>query len=605
MKPTIPYLALILSSLSFSAAGAERESAPSRPGTPVYQGISEVKMQKTDGSQGTLQVLLTIPAVKSQYDNCVKEKVDIEKIPDCIWNGDGGNVKKLSDDIRKQVSEVYAAEANKKDPTRAPASEAEGEKKTSGLTNKSKNIAIDYMSDPAVIELSKVFQKKLQSALTGDEKTKDPKTIASVDHAKFIDLYKTELGKTIVNSFTSYCMESNIDYDVKTLASDCEDEDKKKVACPIYLLHADKSKAVRQNVGSLKGADLSSGASANKWTGCIASVSRVCYTDSSKLTILDQDEVDFARSKMQACLIMDYVKSARKNLIAADEQKDFYDKLAKENAGAVKLGVMNAKAVEITEKNNMDAVTTMTSKEVENSYEKANKEVVQKEMDQCIDATGKVKNTDACQKFIEADPEEKKKALAEFTLRQYALEENLKEKLNDDGEVKKYLKEEGYDDKKIAEIASNPKDLEKIRQEIKDRYSAERQAIIAAMADKIKSKTTAGQGVDASKDSTKLGEIRNDIANRPEDLKQLVHFSNVVSSYLEIDTGGKKTRNIASLYAEINNTGKMANVDKDAAEEIKKNAEKAGLKENKGKGDTKTDLSVDTLNRILKYSSEK
>lgn len=589
----MPFFILFL--LSFSAWSAEQKSA-------VYQGINEVKTQKEDGSQGTLQVLLTIPAVKTQYENCLKEKVEINEIPQCIWAGKG-NVPALPDDVKKQVSEVYASEA-KKGQTRSPASADSGEK-TSGLTNKSKNISVDYMSDPAVIELSKVFQKKLESALIGDEKTRDPKGVASVDHAKFIELYKTELGKTIVNSFTSYCMESNISFDVKTKTNDCEDEDKNKVQCPIYLLHSDKSKAVRDNVSSLKGADLSAGPSANKWTGCIASVSRVCYTNTSKLTTLDPAEVDFDRSKMQACLIMDYVKSARKNLIAADEQKDFYDKLAKDNAGAVKMGVMNAKAVEITEKNNMDAVTTMTSKEVENSYEKANKEVVQKEMDECIDNNGQVKNTDVCKKFIETDPEEKKKALAEFTLRQYALEENLKEKLKDDGEVKKYLKEEGYDDKKIAEIASNPQDLEKIRQEIKDRYSAERQAIIASMADKIKSKTTAGQGVDASKDSGKLGNIRSEIANRPEDLKQLVHFSNVVSSYLEINNGGKKTRNVASLYAEINSTGKMANVDQNAAEEIKKNADKAGLKENKGKGDTKTDLSVETLNRILKYSSEK
>lgn len=604
MKPLNTLLTIVLI-LNFSAHAADKA-------TSVYGGFSEQQKIQNGKAEGPLQVLLTIPEVNAQYQKCQAAKVSIDQIPDCLWKGnEDKDIPKLSDDVKKKVSDLYA-EMAKKGPAsseggRSPASEKSG----SGLTGKSKNISIDYMNDPAVVELSKVMQKKLESALLGDEQQRDIKKIAAVDHAKFIELYKTELGKTIVNSFTSYCMESDISNPAYIDTPQCENAAQThNVDCEIYLISQNKKDTINDNVSSLKTADLSSdkedstNLQGKKWTRCIATISDVCYK-SNKITNIKSGH-DLNESKTKACLIMDYVKSARKNLIAIEEQKKFYDKLAADTASSVKMGLVNGKQVEINEKNSVDAVTTVTSKDIESSYEKKNKEVVQKEIEGCIDQSNQVKDTEACKKFIETDPEEMKKALAEFSLRQNALQENLDKKLENDEEVKKYLEEEGYKKEQIDKLMSKKEDLEAIKKEIKDRFANEKQALIDTMAQKIKGKTTEGNGIDADKDKSKLSQIKAEISSRPDDLKQLVHFSNIVSSYLTVESGGKKSRNVASLFAEVNNSAsKIPGADKDAASEIKKNADKAGLKENKGNGDSLINLDVEKLNQLLKYSSEK
>jgi len=596
-----PAQTLLLLLLPFSAMSAESKSSP------VYSGINETKKIKEDGTEGgALQVMLSIPGVDAQYESCKKLNLPLDKVSECLWSG-SGTVPPLKDDLKKKVTEAYNQQNETKsgDGGRSPAST--NSTSGNGLTTKSKNISIDYMSDPAVQALSKVFEKKLEEALLGDEKAqKDTKTVAAVDHSKFIDLYKTELGKSIVNSFTAYCIETS-SYSVSTTTQDCTDEDGNKTTCELYLLSNDPDTAKKNNVKSLKGVNLASDSKSNpnrdskRWTSCITSVSKICYTPQSQISNASASIYDYSKSHTRACEIMDFVKTARKSLIIADEQRDFYDKLGN---GAT-LALMKTRNVEATDKINPDTATTVTSKEIEDSYEKKNKEVVEKEMADCYD-NGQIKNAEACKKFIETNPEEKQKALAEFSLRQNALQENLEAKLKDDNEVKKYLKEEGYDDKKIDEITKNSADIDKIRNEIKDRFKNEREALIKSMAEKIEKKTTTNDGINAQNDATKIGRIKDEIAQRPDDLKQLVHFSNIVSSYLEIDSGGKKTRNVASLYAEVNSSAsKLPSADKDQTETIKKNAESAGLKPKKDNLGAGTDLNVDVLNKILKYINEK
>jgi len=135
---------------------------------------------------------------------------------------------------------MYAQETEAKGSARSPAS---GNLQTSNLTNKSKELGEDYMSDPAVLELSEIMRKKLEEALIGDKEfQKDKKTIAVVDHAKYIDLYRTELGKTIVNAFTSYCVEADIEASESLSVSTCKDTENPGGACPLFILGSEDDK---------------------------------------------------------------------------------------------------------------------------------------------------------------------------------------------------------------------------------------------------------------------------------------------------------------------------------------------------------------------------
>ncbi len=578
---------------------------------------NEVKQQKSDtGGSAVLEKLLKVQGVDAQYKACTAAGIGLDKISSCIWDGDGNNnINPLAADIRKKVQDMYTQESTQ---SRSPAS---GPSKSSGdLTIKSKQLNVDYMNDPAVIELSKVFQKKLESALEGDEKdAKGKKYISVVDHAKFIELYKTELGKTIINAFTSYCMEADISLKYETQKPNCKDEKDQPVSCPLFILAEQKNKAdnIAKNIASLKASDFKSSSdktsdkSAGIWNSCISSVAQVCYTkeaDFSQKSKGTASSNQIQTSITRACTITDYVKSARKNLIAAEEQVKFYNGMPQ----TASLVVENAKSVTITDKNSIDAVTTVTSKDVEDSYQKKNKETLEKEILDCTE-NGAIKSTDKCKRFISTDTKAKSEELAEFGIRQYAQGESI-DKLTDKttknkADVEKYLVNEGYDPKLAQTMTSDPAKLDELKDEIRERYKNERNAIIANMADKIKKSTTTKDGtIDATADKSKMDTIRAEISSRSADLKQLVHFNNVVSSYLEITTdNGKTKRNTASLFSELKNGSKdIQGTTTDQIDEIKKQSGSAGLKEAKSDGsDSHTDLSVETLNKLLKYSTEK
>jgi hypothetical protein len=587
---------------------------------PVYGEIKEDRPKKADdGSEQTLKKLLTIKGVDNQYKSCLSAFPNsLKEIPGCIWNGnDEKTIPPLADDLRKQVQLVYSQEASSSGQNRSPASKDDSDKLH--LTNKSKQISEDYMSDPAVIELSKVLQKKLESALIGDEAfQKDKKTIAAVDHAKFIEIYRTELGKTIISAFTSYCVEADFDQSLKLTTKNCIEKENQE-SCAVTVLSSEKEKDtnINKNIKSLKTADLNSeidnktNPDASKWKTCIVSVGNICYTktvdfrnieDKSNIEENDKNKdliAQINRSKEKACLIMDYVKSARKNLIIVDKQSKFYEELGP----GTSVFVGNAKNVVITEKNSMDTITSVTSKDIEDSYQKKNDDL-KKEMDKCIDESGKkILDPEVCKKFISTNTEEKEKAFAEFGIRQYAHQSEIENKLNDKKEVEKYLEEEGYEKKKISQLLESDPNL-KIVEEIKERYKNERDAIIASMANKISGQTTKEKGKIDNNDVEKLSAIKSELLSRSDDLKQLVHFNNIVSSYLEIElSNGKKRRNVASLFAEVNNGAKtFRNIDKDQISEIKKKAAAASLSPEKG--ESPVQLGVDDLNGLFRYSGE-
>lgn len=593
---------LLLNSTAFAAADS------SKP-TPVYGEVKENKGRDTAAAaDATLQKLLTVKGVDVQYKACQNLKIELEKMSDCIWNGDKtGTVQPLEDKIKKKVTQMYEAETEIKSDGRSPASTSSA---SSNLASKSKLIGVDYLNDPAVQALSAVFKKKLDQAIMGTD-PQDPKskTIAAVEHDKFIELYRTELGKTIINAFTSYCIAAdtkNIEY---TAEKKCKNSTG-PIPCPIYLLGKDKDAQealIKENVASLKVADFSNGTTAganpdiDKWQGCIASVSTVCFSKEADIPGVDKDK--FKASQKQACIISDYVKSARNSLIAANDQIDYYGKLG----SGTSFDIGNAKSVVVTDKNSIDAATTMTSKEVEDTYQVAN-DKLKKDMEKCLDASNNI-NKENCKNFISTDTDAKEKALTEFGVRQFALGDALDDKLKDKTEVEKYLKSEGYDDNKIKNMTSNKTDLDKVIQDIKDRYKNEREAIIATMAEKVKGKTTEKTGAIAgTKDTDKLVDIKKELSDRSEDLKQLVHFDNIVASYLQISTGKESFRNVASLYAEANNGAKtIKGVDnKDDSKKLKERADAAGLDKDVAKAaNGGTTLGVDNLNSLMKYSTEK
>lgn len=548
---------------------------------------------------GSLQKLMKIDGVEPIYQDCqkrydVETDTQTEKIFTCLWDA----VKKNTS-LKKKVQEVYAQElkGEKTAPEegRAPASTSQ-----LSLTARKASIAVDYESDPAVAALSDYYGKKLdvilnpEVALTAEERKKN--TILSVDHRQFIDLYKSELGKTIISAFTSYCLDTSPETCVCSQAEQkvCA-EDKSKCtceasSCEISSDETQRKKDRESNLKSLRSADLKSNSSDGiKWNMCIGSVSKSCVKDPSS---------KHAETSKRACLVMDYVMSARKNIMVADTQKTFYDDL---NAVQTANIASNMKAITDLKKTSSDALLEMSSTDVKTAMEKPMKSKL-KDLEGCY-KDGVIVNAKACEKYLSVNKEENDMALAELGMRQIAQESILEEELfSSDQKVKDYLKEEGFSKKEIETMTADKKSIEQVRNEILERYSSQKAAIIKEMAERIASKTSATDGKVESVESnlTKLDKIKKELESRSSDLQNLVYFNNVVSSYLEISDGkGTNSRNTASLFAEANS------LEEDQAKLMKAQIKEASLKDQKGNANT-TNLEVQTINdAFLDYSVDK
>jgi hypothetical protein len=571
MKQLLLQLILILSSTSAFSLD-EASSTKPKPAKEQYGAVNVVE-------DDSLKTLLSVKGVDSLYKTCKENHtVDLDKIPTCIWDG-------LSDEQKKQVKDVYAQEEaaeKNKNKGRSIASESGSGSFKTNLTGRKLTVGIDYSTDPSVIALSAFFGKKLDEVLGNDKKDPNSKTIKTIDQSKFIELYSSELGKSIVNAFTSYCMEADPscrEVGTKSICLGAKDETTRK-------------KYIQQNLKEVNSAKFTD--NEGNWIKCITDVSKVCYEKSKSS---DDDE---QYSNQKACLIVDFVKTARKNLLAADEQKAFYSSLEKKGIGIAS----NLEVVDGQKNATGDKLSEITSADIDKDFKgkdnktqniaKANDQTI-KEVDEC--SKGNSVEESKCKKFLDTNTDKNTAAVTDFGLREMAKEEDLKEKLKDDSNVQAYLTEEGYTKDQIAEMMKK-ENIDKVKAEIKDHFSSEKQAVIKEMADKIKSKTSNADGKITKDDAGKIGAIKDELSSRNTDFKNLIHFNNIVSSYLVIQTGDDKkktTRNTASLMAEVNS---MSPEDSKAIKENIKN-NKALTNE-----DTTSNLSVETLNEnFLNYSS--
>lgn len=541
----------------------------------------------------TLEKMLQVPGVKAIYDGCVKtHSSGSAAVPNCVWDKVSKNP-----DQKKAVQGIYALETSGKktdgasaspssSPSRSPAGETKPEK---SLTAKILPVATDYSSDPAVVALSKFYEKKLDEILDPSKalSLEDQKAgkILSTDHRKFIDLYKSELGKTIINAFTSYCLDTD--------DTSCQ----KGGTCLLSDVQSTREDNRKKNLENLKSNSLdldSKGPQAAKWNYCITNVPKICDSQPT------QSQKDETYSKRRACLIVDYVKAARKNIMVADKQKEFYDEMNKANGSGGGIA-QNVHVISDENKLSADAVLSITSKDVENSLKDSEEyQLSKKEVEACYDdKTKKILDTDACKKFLNTDKDANEASLTELAMRQNIQSEELKVELDSsDKKIVSYLKEEGYKEDEIKKITDDKDSLQKIKDQIIKRYKSEKEAIIQEMADRIKNKTSGTEGkIDANSDSGKMGEIRKAINNKSSELAGLVQFNNIVSSYLTIDSGNNKIeRNTASLFAETKA------MDTNDAKIVGEKITAAKLVDKKNNAD----LNVNTLNSsFLQYDEIK
>lgn len=571
-----------LLSISTYALG-ESVSKKSASSSPKYGQVT---------ANQALETLLEIPDVKTKYDECVNEKST--DMGTCVW-------KKVSLDVdlKKQVQEKYnklSIKENKESANRAPAAEETKEEKKSSIAAKKINLSNNYADDPQVKALTAFYKKKLDEVLT-PEKTPDVNgkaSVATVDHKLFTELYESELGRTIVNAFTQYCLET----DAKCGTDYEENGEWKKYSCELPETTTAREENRKANLSSLKASttSFSNPEEASKWQYCITNVSDICANKSGY-------------SQQRACLIVDYVKSARESLLVVGEQNKFW------NENAEKGSISSATNFHVIDKeSNKKATTDYLATITANDVTEVSKKVDEDRMaliDQCFTEgkdgeKDKINDAEACKAFLNTNKEDSEKALAEFTLRQSLQADLIKERLEsseDKESLKQYLLNEGYTEAQAAAlIAEN--DPKMLVDKINTRFKNEKEALIKEMKERVGSKTSAEEGKVTEADLDNLKTIKKELSSRTSDLAQSVQFNNIVSSYLDFTAykNGKidkesSGRNVASLFAEVESMQKDEK-NKDTAKILQEKIDEAQLKEPK----SSITLSMENLNsKFLSY----
>ncbi len=604
---------MFLSSRLWSAASTTG-AAQTAPADDKFQAV---KVRETQ-----LDKLMQISGVPEQYEKCKKDPGGLE-VSACIW-------KNLNDTQKKAVQEKMSQgkDAN--------------QKKYEGLDINT--VKVD--KDPGILKLEEYFHNELRKSLYG-EVTADAtkKGITVVDHGIFYDLYETQISKNIVEAISSYCLDADLDLKI---VSDGMRETQRKKNIEMLKSFNPPPTAAPADTSSANGKKKSVGApdinneALNHFNKCAVGIQHVCHDTAeqdnpavnysySHCTELpkspppndtqkkeyDQCKEDWANSKLRACEVVNYIKSARQNLIALTAIRKDMEK--KEGQGGIQL--LDKKIVVTVndgtiEGRSTDDMTTYTSRQVVEKSElaQADSEEAKKLGDRCKTNVEDVE----CKKFLLSADESKKleESTTELGIRSEAMLDRIGKLKENDEEFKKYFKEQGYSD---ADIELQLKDKDKVVGALKSKYENEKIQLIKSLnarftnSKKSENKDATAVALD---EKGKIDRIKDDLEKKPERMAQLIHFENVIMSMLTVNDGKESKHNTASLYKELgdscmdakgckskNSTGPSPASDSandGYIKELQKNAEGPGhlTKGTPGKA-KKTFIGVDTINKSI------
>ncbi|POB14007.1 MULTISPECIES: hypothetical protein [unclassified Halobacteriovorax] len=539
----------ILTSLSFSAVAKNSNDN------------QEARYLQVLTSQNPMfESAMSVPGVKDMYSECYRqesEKTSFNgvEVGNCLWGkiqADEGTLKQINKLVEKQSGK-----------------DGSGRYRTTMDTAKGTSKGLET--------LKQFLIEKLEKALYGefDSKTGQYDKIAS--QKTFFELYKTQLGKNIISAATSYCIESK-NYGYPLISEDESVREKVKnenlVGLNETIIRTDPNTGEQKQV--LK--------SASNWEACIGNINAVCYagaaggefkvfnsdpnntqgekkivradiinTCAKHVSGKDSDEkVDKCDSLVRysyprACNVIQYIELARQSITTTDGIAKKFEKLQGTDS------LSNVKMYDSREKSDesIDALTTISSGEAMDAVAKGQKEEIAA-MEECY-KDGKIVDAEACKNFLSSNREEQYSLLGELKVQEEVTLQRLKDIEDNPEEVAKLLIEEGYTEDEAKNLAT----VQGVKDQIAKRYEAKKDAILQSLSDEIKKHTTKGDEFSEIEDLETIAALAEKTQKKAENFSKLVHFNNIVSSYLEIRSGDENEdtqRNTRALAMEMKNS---------------------------------------------------
>lgn len=543
----------------------------------------------------TLERLIQNEPVKSKYEKCVEDK-DPEPW-NCVW-------RELSPDEQQQVSEILGkfTDKNKKE------SEAKYENKAlgDGLFGEKASPVMKELGD----NLFDMFQKAMYGELTKEVQDTE---LRLIDHSVFYDIYKARISKEFIELVASFCLDSTLSGSVYSVPSDPED---------LKKLREDNIKQMHENPEGEK----------KKFNLCITEIRNVCThiangTNCPKLNGQNIACANDDHTSDRACEVQNAVNAIKKSIAATEVIQEAIKKQAKEENGEGSLaGAITGKKVSIytggkmDDRQSVDTLTSISSGQLEEAMKaEDDKTIFEKNAEelkeQCKDSL-----TKKCKEFVlEGDEiKESKDRISEMGLRMLAMENRIKRNLDASiagdqtakDELAQFLKEEGISEEEIDKIIKDDKKVKLATDQIIKNYEQRTQAVINNLRNKLE-KMVPSEDTDEEK-LTIINQVTQELMDRPKQYQQLLHYSNIVSSYLttssseaenkenasalEVDGDKNANRYTTAAAKELSSLGKeFADKQDDLSKKIEIEADKDPAKGNEGL----ISIGLDTINNFL------
>lgn len=567
--------------------------------TSLTTGATESDSQSQSSSRFMQQIIsdnpkmaraLEIKEVQEVYNNCFKLQhdnggvVEGKRLMDCMWM----NVQQ-DENLKQQVLDTMAKDTS-------------GKERNIASVQYERSVNIKEGTNPGLLALQDYYSKRLEEALYGGavDKNSDTliKTKRTADQKVFFQLYKSQLGKNILASLSSYCIEAapvRISGPAGTFSIPMIYEDKGERETK----RKQNLKSLNQTATNPQSGESTLRASSN-WNSCITNIQYVCHQPTHilkqdgdtilKTAFMDNTEnllesciseredlfkekedkaekrclSDIDYSKKRACVVTQYLTEAKRNLGVLDKTMELYSKIG--NSGNGSDGVKFYK--DASNKKSIDELTSITSQEaVDSGYASAKNEELEK-FKECLNDDNTVNNEEACKAYLSEEKDKYYATLAEFKLKQEATFERLKNiDPSDKKQIEEILIQDGYNEEEAKELAN----YNDIKMQIEQKYKNKKDALLADFADRIDDMTVSGDKLNtdqSSEDIAKLMKIREGLKNDTQKFAELVHFNNIVSSYLQIeDSEGNSSKNTAALSRELaSNAFTKENRDKNSSE---------------------------------------
>lgn len=461
---------------------------------------------------------------------------------ECTWGS-------LDKDTKTQIHEALSATAGV------------GSEKVEKNYTQIKLGNFDRETDLAFGKLQEHLKTKMNQVIYGDN-TDGVKGLS--DHTVFYELYRSQVGKNMLYTVSQYCLFADYKGTLPTADKD-RVENKRTNLELLKILSSDKSAAFEG------------------FNTCIGNIRNLCkfknstspyrkeykdQFDKIKSNLgLDTNSDDYkadliaAKDVPTVCEVNRYMTSARHTLSDVKELQEQID-LSQDKESSSYRNIVKRR---MKDQINFNEVVNIGSKEFlegKQDFLKRNKgqaynESVEDEATTLRDicATQGDGNSD-CESYL-TNKEDNDRIKDEFNFRNIAMKNKI-DALTED-QLEDFLKEDGMSEENIQKYLAyqqqkNNKSRDDILKEIKDQYSNEINDLQESLKRKLEQtqRKTEDQIAEGKDNTDTYKNIADRMSANATNYAHVIHYTNIVSSFLEVDTGtGSKTRNTQALAVEL------------------------------------------------------